>query len=645
MRTLRLARTEIARHSGLLPRLAVLFLLLVPCLYGALYLWSNWDPYGELRQVPVAVVNRDQPVTVDDHRVAAGDQLLETMQEDPVFGWVPTDATDAAAGLAEGRYYMTITIPENFSANLASGADGTPRRAEVRMRRNDANGYVVGIMAESVQSTLHGQINSAATEAYFESVYGNLDTLRNGLVRADDGAHELADGLGDAEPGASRLTGGLGEAANGAAELSDGANQVADGTQQIADVVNPLADEVVPRLPKVATGAADVAGTVAEVADLAATESQQANERARAADDALDSLVAEHPDLADDPAVERLREATSRASDRSGEIADRLDRANDSAQRVNDDARQLVAAVPDLQQRIRAGQQDVNRLNVGAHQVANGADELAQKLPEARDGAAELSSGVSDASDGATELADGLDTMLKRVPALDPDTRERNAAILGDPTDVDLTVDNPAHVYGRGLAPFFFAIALWVFGIVVFLVLRPTTGRALASTASPVRIALAGWLPIAGVGLAGAFVLFLVAQFGLGLDVVDPLGSIATITVAVVVFTLIAHLARTALGLVGSSVLLVLLMLQLAASGGIYPVETLPSPLRAIHPYLPMTYLIDALRVVFTGGSSAHLTRDLIVLGAVGAAALLGTCLVIARRRTWSLGTVHPALS
>lgn len=672
MRTLRLARAEITRHKSLLPTLAVLFLLIVPCLYGALYLWSNWDPYGTLEDVPVAVVNLDEPVTVDGTDVAAGDELMATMLEDPIFGFVPTDAEDAADGLAQGRYYMTITIPQDFSSNLASGADGTPHRADVQMRRDDSNGYVVGIMAESVQAELHQQINVAATSAYFESVYGELDQLRDGLTEADDGAHqlsdgltearsgsqELADGLAEAEPGAQELADGLAEATDGANQLSDGAAQVADGTQQVADVVNPLADEVVPRIPDVADGAASVSGSVADVTDLVATGSDSLSSRTGEVDDALAALAEEYPELADDPAFADLQDATGRVAERTGEIDDSLQTINDDAQQVNTDAQSLVTAVPDLQDRIRESQANINELNDGAHQVADGAAQLAGQLPEARDGAAELATGVSDAATGSAELADGiadassgsddlaegLDQLLAAVPALDPDTREANAAVLGDPTDVSLAVDNPADVYGRGLAPFFFAISLWVFGIVVFLVLRPTTGRALASAASPVRMALVGWLPVATVGLIGSWLLLAVSQFALGLNVVDPIGSFALVTLAVLVFTLIAHLARTALGLVGSAVLLVLLMLQLTSSGGIYPVETLPSVLRAIHPYLPMSYLVDGLRVVFTGGLTEHLVRDVIVLACVGVAAFAASCAVMARKRTWSLNTLHPAL-
>src|SRR5699024_11649371 len=123
-------------------RLAIAFLIIVPTLYGALYLWSNWDPYGRLDDVPVAVVNLDEPVTVDDTEVAAGDQLVENLFAEPVFGWIETDPADAATGLEEGDYYITITIPADFSAKLTSGAEGTPEKARVDMRRNDANGFV-----------------------------------------------------------------------------------------------------------------------------------------------------------------------------------------------------------------------------------------------------------------------------------------------------------------------------------------------------------------------------------------------------------------------------------------------------------------------------------------------------------------------
>ncbi len=645
MRTLRLGMSEITRHHRPLHRLAVLFLLIVPSLYGALYLWSNWDPYGRLDDVPVAVVNEDEPVEVDGNRVAAGDLLVDNLFADPVFGWEETDAETAATGLTEGDYYLTITIPESFSADLASGAEGTPRRAEIDMRRNDANGFVVGIMAETVQKELHDQINSAATQAYFESVYGSLDALRGGLVQLQDGAHQLADGLAEAGPGATELADGLGEAVTGADTLADGAAQVADGTQQVADVFNPVADVIAPAIPGIAADAEDLAGTAADLTGLVSGAGDTLHSRTQAVDDALEEFVAAHPELADDPLLTKVTDAAEKVNTRTGEVADVVDQVDANARQIHSTTQDVVAAAPDLQSEVRTGQEKINELNDGAHEVADGASELASRLVPARDGAADLAEGLGEAVTGSGDLADGTDELVAAVPALDPQTREANARILGDPTEVNLAVDNPAHVYGRGLAPFFFAIALWVFGIVVFLVLRPTTGRALASPAHPIRIQLVGWLPVLGIGLAGSYLLLAISWFALGLDPVDPGGSLLVVTVTVALFTLIAHLARSALGLVGSAVLLVLLMLQLISCAGIYPVETLPALLQWIHPYLPMSYVVDAFRIVFTGGSGAKLATDLTILAVTSVAVFGLGVLLSARKRTWSLLTVHPPLA
>lgn len=658
MKTFRLAWAEIARHHRPLHRVALAFMLIVPTLYGALYLWSNWDPYGKLDQIPVAVVNEDQPVQVDGRTVDAGSMVVQNLKDDPIFGWVFTDAEDAAAGLEDGDYYLTITVPEDFSARLASGADTTPQRAEIQVRRNDANGYVIGVMAETVQARLHEQINAAATEAYFESVYGSLAAIRDAVQQADTGAGQLRDGLASADTGAATLASGLADAqtgasqlATGATQVADGAVQVADGTQQIADVVNPIADEIVPAIPGVASAATDLATAASDLTGTVSTDADSLISRVDSANQALDDLVAAHPELASDPAFQTVSSAFEDVDTRVNEVDSAVSALHTDAQALQADAQDLENAVPDLQTTVRDAQDQVNELNDGAHDVADGAgqvrdgaNDLSTALVDAKDGAAELSTGITSAHTGATDLATGLDQLVAAVPALDPEQRQANAAILGNPTDVTLTVDNPAELYGRGLAPFFFSISLWVFGIVIFLILRPTSGRALVSRASSWRVALVGWLPILGIGLVGAWLLLAVADLALGLNPVHPVQSFALVSLAVAVFTLIAHLARSALGLVGSAVLLVLLMIQLAASAGIYPAETLPPALLAIHPYLPMTYLIEGLRVTFTGGSAETLTRAVIILLVVGAATFAGTWAVTARRRTWTMADVHPPL-
>ena len=102
IKTVRLASYELRRFKGPLPIIALLFLLLVPTMYGALYLWSNWDPYGKLDQVPVAVVNEDVPVVVDGKTVDAGQRLVTELQAEPTVR-LAVRRRAASLGRARGR--------------------------------------------------------------------------------------------------------------------------------------------------------------------------------------------------------------------------------------------------------------------------------------------------------------------------------------------------------------------------------------------------------------------------------------------------------------------------------------------------------------------------------------------------------------
>ena len=106
--SLKLGTYELRRFKGTLPRIAIAFLAIVPLMYGLLYLWSNWDPYGKMDRVPAAVVNLDQPAQALGKTVTAGDQLVSELQSDPVLDWHFTDAEDAAAGLADVRMLLQV---------------------------------------------------------------------------------------------------------------------------------------------------------------------------------------------------------------------------------------------------------------------------------------------------------------------------------------------------------------------------------------------------------------------------------------------------------------------------------------------------------------------------------------------------------
>ncbi len=145
--------------------------------------------------------------------------------------------------------------------------------------------------------------------------------------------------------------------------------------------------------------------------------------------------------------------------------------------------------------------------------------------------------------------------------------------------------------------------------------------------------------------IVAGIVLYLIVDFSLGLDPVHPWQTLGLMILAAATFTAIAHLFRTWLGGVASAVILVLLLLQLTTCGGTYPYETLPLPFKVLHPLLPMSYLVEGLRVTTVGGNGAHLLRDTLVLAGFLVAALILTTVVVHGKREWRINKVKPDLS
>lgn len=645
MRASRVAWFELKRFRTPLQRLALVFVVLVPLLYGGLYLWSNWDPYGRLDQIPVAVVNEDRPVTVNGQRVDAGSLFVDELAKDRIFDWHFVDRAEAARGVHDTDYYFQISVPADFSRKLASGADTTPQRARMLITLDDANGYIVGKMAQTVQTELANKITAAAVSAYFQSVFDNLEQLRGGIDQAVTGAGQLRDGSSAAAKGSTDLLGGLQQLKTGADQLAPGAQQVSDGVTAIADVVVPAANAIADALPGVTRSAADAAAAADALAGTAAQTADAVAGGASSVQAEVARLGQEHPELAADPAYQDLVRVTGQASTLANQADAAAAQVKTTTATVSGQAQTLAAEAPRLQSEVAGAATKIEQLDAGAKEVAAGAARLDTGLGTAVSGATDLNTGIGQLVDGAGRLADGLTDAEGRIPVLSDDQKKSNAATLASPVDVATTNLHPAVTYGRGLTPFFFAIALLVFGITAFLVLRPVSARALASRAGDVTVALAGWLPAAACCVVGGLVLFVVLDVFLGLDPTHPWATLGLVVLAAAAFTAIAHLLRTWLGGVASAVVLVLLLVQLTTCAGTFPYETLPQFFRVLHPLLPMTYLVDGLRVAITGGNTGHLVRDVLVLAGFGLAALAVTTLVVRRRREWTVARLKPELT
>lgn len=642
MKALTLALTELRRFRGGLLGLLPIGLLLLPLLYGGLYLWANWDPYGRLDQIPVAVVNTDKPVTAEGRKVNGGELLVEQLEQGDLFDWQYVGSDEAIDGLRSGRYYFTITVPSDFSAKLVSPSGDRPQRAQVLITLNDAHGYIVGMMAKTVESELQRQINTAATTAYAQYALGDLTTLGDRVKQAADGATSLHDGLVTAKQGSANLVSGLTELDSGAAELVSANQQIAQGNKQIADLVDSVAGTASDALPAVANQAVAAAKTLQRAADAVAAATGAAKTQTAAVVTDLQDLAAKYPDIADDPLYQRALQSAQQAATAADEIDSDAQATATQAKQGVTAAEELRDSVGSLQDKLAASTSQVDQLATGSQQAYEGAKSLKTGLDSALTGAKKLDTGLVTAEDGSGQLAAGLTAASKRIPSLDADEREKAADVIGSPSDLKESNLNPAKVYGRGLAPFFFAIALWVFALLAFQYFRASNPRALAGNVGAFNLALAGWLPVTGAGVLGALILYVVAWAGLGLDPLNPLGTFGLLALAVGAFVAMTLVLRLLLGLAGTALALVLLMLQLTACGGLYPIETSPGFFQALHPIMPMTYLVNGLRVTISGGESGQLWQAAGVLAGVLVAFLLLGTLIVSRHREWTMRRLRP---
>lgn len=666
---------ELARfRRSRLTRAAVIAVMLVPLFYGALYVWANLDPTGRLDHVKAAVVNQDELVEIEGtdgkkQPVAVGRQLagnLVSNDDKDNYDWVLTDAKDAQKGLADGDYKAVLTIPKNLS-KAATSTSGDPTEAvqgNLDLQTNDAVNYVNGAIAQTILKAAKSALNAQVTETYLDNVYLSFSDIKMALSDAADGAAKLGDGADQLAGGASDLSDGANTLADGNRQLADGASQLDSGAQRLSGGLDQLDDRTAP-LPgatrQLADGSRQVAGGTAQINELVqgvtagingSTDDakRQIDAVAGALRDAAQRCRATDPEPPNCADIERAAEQTAGLS---GVVDDVATEANgyarqtqqlaDGAAKVADGNAQLARQVPALVDAIgqaSSGAQQLasatGQLSTGAEQAATGADRLA-------DGSSQLSDGANGLSAGALKLVNGLRDGSEQVPDYNKSEREQLSETAATPIKDVADRVNPVKNYGEALAPYFMALALWVGAMAIYLLLRPLSARAIASTTGSIRTALAGYVP--GVALSFVQVVLLVAVLQ-GILGVNPANELLFIGIALAtgaVFTAINQMFVALFGGAGRFAALVFVSLQLTTAGGTYPIETAPPFFNLLHDVMPMTYVVHGLRAATAGGGEG-VTTDFLALALFTVLALSITVLAARRRQTVTMARLHPTL-
>ncbi|MCF3118185.1 YhgE/Pip domain-containing protein [Streptomyces arenae] len=693
MRSPKLAALELRRFGrGKLPRAALVALLLLPLLYGALYLCSFWDPYGRLDRIPVALVNDDQGATAGGKKLAAGDNIVEGLRDSKTFDWHEVSDAEARKGVEDGTYYLSLTMPSDFSKRIASSSGDSPETGALRVRTNDANNYIVGQISRTVFSEVRTAASTKASRSFLDKIFISFSDIHGATKKAAEGADKLDDGIGKAKKGSKDLANGLKDAKNGsgdlaagvkklhkgAGDLEDGSRKVADGTRKLAGKVNGTADKVRPFLRDNGKTIGDTAQLVADSSKAMrhnlATWVKLAPEAAKGAKEGsavIGDFYAKRCEKAPVPdplcpefknAKESAENVATLADDMNTLIADQdgdVKKLDGNLATLQKKSQALADRAPHLDDDIETAVAQINELDKGAGKVAAGAKKLHTGLGTAKTGAADLDTGVGKLETGATdlkggmfkladgsaELSGGLHDGVKKIPDYDKKDRDDRTGVMADPVQLASQSLHKAPNYGTGFAPYFIPLSLWVGAMVAYMLIQPLNRRALAAGASAWRIAFAGWLPVAALGVLQTAALLSVLHWGLGLQMARAAGTAGFLCLVTACFAAIVQWLNARFGAAGRILVLAVLMLQLTSAGGTYPVQTSPGFFNWIHPFLPMSYVVDALRRLITGGGLGPVWQACAVLAAFTLGALALTALSARRKQVWTLDRLHPELS
>lgn len=668
------------RHG--VTKAAIISIILMPLLYSALYLWAFLDPLGKLDAVPVALVNSDKGAIVGGQSVRAGEQIVQGLHENGAINWIDTTADDARKGVASGRYYFSLELPENFSAAVTSpGNDGaSPEKARLVSHYNDANGYISTVIGENVMREVLLAVGSKISAQAVDKVLLGVVDAGGGLTRASTGAKAIANGAGQLDEGLNKLSDGSNSLAAATTKLSDGlkrakdgSNQLADGTQQLATRVDSAIAQVGPRvqnMPQMIQAldgfGADAARLQQNVTNFKNTTSVVTQAQARQAEELrrnaetlrglklpiLEGMAANLSGLADRLENEGLGPKSPATQDietlhrNTTQLSYQL---NDPSSPVRTGAAQL-ATLPEQLDKLKNG---VDRLNDGTKQLRDGITAASDGAVRIADGARQLRDGTVRASDGAKRLdagANELSTRLsegaQRVPRWNDADRLAKAGTIGGP--LELTTQNDTggkKTFSSGLAPFFFSMSLFIGGIMTFTLLKPLQARTVNSGVSALRAAWDGYLPKGLIGAAQGAIVAAVTMWVVRLPVDSHLGVLAFAMLVGMTWTAVNQ-ACVALfgGGPGRVTALGFLMIQVVSAGGLYPVETQNKLIQWYHPINPMTYAVDGFRQVMYGYYDERIIIAIGVMFLVLAAALSATAFAAKRQRMWTMARLHPAL-
>ena len=657
----------------------------IPSLYAWYNIVANWDPYGNTANIKVAVANNDQG-TSNEYvgELNAGDETVSKLKENDQLGWVFTDADTAVEGVKSGEYYAAIIIPDDFSTNLTSMLTGTFTQPQLEYYCNEKKNAIAPKVTDTGAQTVEEQINetfvATVSETLVEKIQnaaGDLDAqgaeTQGGILENVQRSNQALQDVRDALAGMQKTI----ETSKEAGAKADETLSALSG--QIPSLVNAL-DKGDALLASARTSSRNFASSLNTTLSHGLTQMGKASSNANvavgklsgaisAAGGKVDGALADVQMVIND--VNRIiidiREITgidsglvlSALEEQLAELQTLKDALQDQSTDIQNSAGAIAGAVSSLDSATQQGisamegvQQDM--ASTVLPQLSQGMDSFSEvsgdltgvvaslepTIAQARGVLAQLtttldqaSSTMSQADSSLEKLQGTLSTAANDVAALRAsESLDKLDEILGassadladfmsSPVTLTTKAVYPVSNYGSGVAPFYTNLALWVGGCVLIAIIKLEVDGEGIGAFTATEGYFGRWLLLVVLGFVQAFIVCC-GDLVLGMQCLRPeLFVLAGIFTSFVYVNIIYALA-SAFKHIGKALVVILVIVQIPGSSGMYPIEMMPDFFQRLHPLLPFTYGISAMRETIGGMYGMDYAINLGVLAVFLAVAL-----------------------
>ncbi|MFQ9297266.1 MAG: YhgE/Pip family protein [Clostridia bacterium] len=656
------------KNSNAFKAIIFIVVMLIPLIYSFFYLKSYWNPYGNLSDMQIAVVNLDKGK--DDKN--QGNEFVQSLKDSDTFKICEVSKDEAQEGMKKGKYYATIEIPENFTKCLESASTEDKQIAQVTYSPNQATNYLATQIVNSAVKTIELNLQSKIDKEIIANLASKLnevpdslqeisngaDTILNGTESLNDGIKQISDGTNTLSNSYKEFDEGVNSAYTGSKSLNSGISQVSDGVETLKnggksldsaiDQINQGADQLSSQgaegITELSTGVTDLNTGAKTLNDGVAEYVTGVNTLSENTEVFLNKLIKTADALGDncDPTLKAFATqaqgffAKDQKTNMNGfeSIAvggkkvtagsnslyagtqklakgtEKLGTLTNGIQSLKTALTQVKQGTTSLNNGIATLQNGTTQLSKGSKSLETGLEKLSSSSSTVDNAIGTLNEGSKTAYNGSNQLVEGVKTFKTSIDEGMQDTKEQLKSLNGieefgeNPVEFKTEEYGKVDSYGIAFTPLFLCIGLWVGALMAYVVLYYDHDERFGIFGMNAKNKILQNLIYLGLGAAEGLLTGWLLKAGLGFEVQNmALYYGSSILIGITFMSIIQFLIRN-FGDIGKFLALIILVLQLAAAGGTFPIETIDKAFQAVSPYLPMTYSIKLLREVLVPTAS-----------------------------------------